>query len=110
MEKQPDEIELAAPRAAGELSKGSELPVVARLVVEIRSDGTRTIARGALEDRTTGAQVALHAEGTTPAALTASLMRSLLSLPLFATVTSRSQALRQAAKALLPGRFGGKRD
>jgi len=35
-----------------ELEKKPELPVVARLVVEIRSDGRHTIARGAAEDAT----------------------------------------------------------
>jgi hypothetical protein len=59
------------------LSPEDELPVVARLIVEIRSDGTRTIARGALAERTTGEKVALEAHGTTPLALAKSLMREL---------------------------------
>jgi hypothetical protein len=78
-----------------------DLPVVARLVVEIRSDGTRTIARGALEDQTTGQKVSVRADGTTPAALAASLARSLFDLP--ALQTGR-QTLRRAVRALLPGR------
>lgn len=58
-----------------------DLPVVARLVVEIRSDGSRTVARGALEENTTGQSVAVRAEGTTPLALSLQLARSLASLP-----------------------------
>ncbi len=70
-------------------------PVVARLVVEIRSDGTRTIARGALEDATRGERTALVAEGTTPLALAASLTKTLLSAPMLA---------RQAVTKALRGR------
>jgi len=69
-----------------------EPPVVARMVVEIRSDGSRTIARGALEDLHSGERVALEATGTTPMALAASLAKSLLATPLLA---------KQAVKALL---------
>lgn len=68
----------------------AEPPVVARLVVEIRSDGTRTIARGALQDASIGQEVAIKAEGTTPLALAASLMRSLFSAPLLGRVISRA--------------------
>lgn len=92
VEKTPD------PQA---LDPVQDLPVVARLVVEIRSDGTRTIARGALEDQTTGQKVSLRADGTTPAALAASLTRSLFQLP--ALQTGR-QTLRRALQALLPRR------
>ncbi|HEY3500547.1 MAG TPA: hypothetical protein VGK73_37900 [Polyangiaceae bacterium] len=67
-----------------------EPPVVARLMVEIRSDGTRTIARGALEDVAGGEKAVVEAHGTTPAALAASLIRSLFSGPLLAkALTSR---------------------
>lgn len=62
---------------------GPEPPVVARLAIEIRSDGSRTIARGALEDIQRGESVAVKAEGTTPAALALALARSLMSLPAF---------------------------
>jgi hypothetical protein len=61
-----------------------EPPVVARLMVEIRSDGTRTIARGALEDLAGGEKAVVEAHGTTPAALAASLIRSLVTGPLLA--------------------------
>ncbi|MEM6296377.1 MAG: hypothetical protein AAGA54_34225 [Myxococcota bacterium] len=56
-------------------------PVVARLVVEIRSDGSRTVARGALEDHVGGDDVAVAVEADSPAALLGKLSRSLLSLP-----------------------------
>ena len=62
---------------------GPEPPVVARLAIEIRSDGSRTIARGALEDLERGESVAVKAEGTTPAALAVELAKSLMSLPRF---------------------------
>jgi hypothetical protein len=62
---------------------GPEPPVVARLAIEIRSDGSRTIARGALEDLERGESVAIKAEGTTPAALAVELAKSLMSLPGF---------------------------
>ena len=64
--------------------RADELPVVARLVVEIRSDGSRTVARGALEDRTSGQQVAIEAEGASPLALSLQLARALVSLPAIA--------------------------
>jgi hypothetical protein len=72
-----------------------EPPGVARLMIEIRSDGRRTIARGALEDSIQGEKVALEAHGTSPAALAASLIKSLFSAPLLA---------RAAARRLLRGR------
>lgn len=61
--------------------RSDEPPVVARLVVEIRSDGTRTIARGAIQDATLGQEVAIQAEGTTPLALAASLVKAMLKAP-----------------------------
>jgi hypothetical protein len=75
-----------------------EPPVVARLIVEIRSDGSRTIARGAIEDTTTGQRTSIEAHGSTPLALIASLTRSIFQLPAMA---------RQAARALLPGKRPG---
>ena len=58
-----------------------ELPVVARLVVEIRSDGRRTIARGAAEDRASGQKVAIEAHGDSPMQLALALARSLVKIP-----------------------------
>lgn len=69
---------------------GPEPPVVARLVVEIRSDGSRTIARGGLEDLMTGEKVAIRADGTSPAQLARSLAGALVTLPLFAARVARS--------------------
>ena len=75
-----------------QVEHSDEPPVVARMVVEIRSDGTRTIARGALEDAENGERVAIVAHGSTPIALAASLARSMLAAPMLA---------RQAVRALL---------
>jgi hypothetical protein len=58
-----------------------EPPIVAQLMIEIRSDGSHTIARGALHDLRSQESAHVHAEGKTPAALIASLLGSLLSLP-----------------------------
>lgn len=69
---------------------GPEPPVVARLMVEIRSDGSKTIARGALEDLMTGQKVAVRADGTSPAQLARSLASTLIALPAFATRIARS--------------------
>jgi hypothetical protein len=67
-----------------DLATEDELPVVARLMVEIRSDGSRTVARGALEDAITGQRVAVAARGTTPFALASAIARSMLSVPVLA--------------------------
>lgn len=58
-----------------------EPPVVARLVVEIRSDGSRTIARGAVEEMATGTRTTLEARGDSPIQLALALARSLTQLP-----------------------------
>jgi hypothetical protein len=67
----------------------AEPPVVARLMIEIRSDGTRTVARGALEDLANGETAAVEARGSTPAALAASLLKSLVTGPLLAKAVAR---------------------
>jgi hypothetical protein len=72
--------ELEAKRDAP-LAATRELPVVARLVIEIRSDGSRTAARGAMEDARTGEKVELKAEGATPLLLIVSLLKSLTDVP-----------------------------
>jgi hypothetical protein len=76
-------------------------PIVARMVVEIRSDGSRTIARGALEDRITGEKVALHADAATPIALAQQLTGALLRTPALAKQTL-SGLLPKALKRRLP--------
>jgi len=83
---------LATVRAsADELAQDEELPVVARMVVEIRSDGSRTIARGAAEDAASGEKVAIRIEASTPLALALSLMKTMSQVPSLA---------RAAVKAL----------
>src|SRR6185436_17780991 len=69
---------------------GEEPPVVARLMVEIRSDGSQTIARGAVEDMASGERVTLEARGTSPAQLAGSLARTLLATPLLAKAAFRA--------------------
>ena len=74
-----------------------EPPVVARLVVEIRSDGSRTIARGAIEDVASGQRTQIEARGDSPIQLAFALARSLGSLP------------RLAARTTLRGLLGGRK-
>jgi hypothetical protein len=62
-------------------SDGESLPIVARMVVEIRSDGTRTIARGALDDRVSGQQVAVELTPTSPWEMAKALAKLLLATP-----------------------------
>ncbi len=74
--------------------------MVARMVIEIRSDGQRTVARGVLEH--TGPDAAMHtaveARGTSPAALASDLLRSLIRLPIQSMLAQQTQ---QAAQALV---------
>lgn len=72
--------------------RAGEPPIVARLVIEIRSDGSHTIARGAMEDALSGQKVAVEASGTTPLALALSLAKSIVGTPVLA---------RQAFRALV---------
>jgi|SRR5688572_5904882 len=85
-----------APANSSLAEQPDEPPVVARMVIEIRSDGTRTIARGALEDALSGERVAVKAEGSTPMALAASLAKTIFSAPALAG---------QAVKALIEQRL-----
>ena len=77
-----------------------EPPVVARLMVEIRSDGSRTIARGAMEDVASGERVAIEAHGKTPMGLALELAKSMVHGRTFA---------KRAVRALLPGGRRGKK-
>jgi hypothetical protein len=72
--------------------------VVARLIVEIRSDGSRTIARGAMEDIASGQRVAVEARGDSPIQLAIALARSLTQLP------------RLGARSAIRGLLGKRRD
>jgi hypothetical protein len=74
-----DKPEIVPAPPAGALQE--EPPVVARLVVEIRSDGSRTIARGAIEDVASGQRTAIEARGTSPLLLALSLAKSMTQLP-----------------------------
>jgi hypothetical protein len=76
----------------GAIAAADEPPVVARLIVEIRSDGSRTIARGALEDVEQGQRAVIEARGDSPLQLAWSLARVIAGAPALA---------RQRAKALL---------
>jgi hypothetical protein len=100
MRRDDDEkpVVIAKDEPRGEIIEApDEPPVVARLVVEIRSDGSRTIARGALEDLQQGQRVAVKAEGTTPLALAVSLARAIFTLP------SLGRSLFKS-RGLLPGK------
>lgn len=98
----PDDPEVLAPRSEAPLTEADEEPpVVARMVIEIRSDGSRTIARGALEDRLLGETATVEAEASTPLELAGKLLRSLVGLPLLGRVMKRGRA---AAKEIAAGR------
>jgi hypothetical protein len=90
-----DKAELV-PGAPQELQ--GEPPVVARLVVEIRSDGSRTIARGAVEDVASGQRTTLEARGDSPIQLALALARVLTQLP------------RLGARSAVRGLLGRRRD
>jgi hypothetical protein len=79
----------------GPLEARPEPPVVARLVIEIRSDGTRTVARGMAEDVAQGERIQVEAEGRTPLQLALSLLKSLKDVPALA---------RSFGRGLLPAR------
>ena len=65
LEKKPDEPLVAK----------AEPPVVAQLIVELRPDGSHTIARGLAEDVAQGERVQIEAEGRSPLELALSLMQ-----------------------------------
>lgn len=91
-----DKAELVqAPRST---ALQDEPPVVARLVVEIRSDGSRTIARGAVEDTVSGQRTQIEARGDSPLQLALALARSLTQLPRLSA--------RSAVRGLLGRRRG----
>lgn len=81
-----------------EVERATEPPVVARLVVEIRSDGTRTIARGAIEDVVRGESTTIEARGTSPLQLAFALARALTQIP------------RLTARSAVRGLLGRRRD
>jgi len=76
----PAHLSCRPPRSVEPKDPAGELPVVARLVVEIRSDGTTTIARAGLSDDLNRQGTMLEARGSTPLALALSLARHLVAL------------------------------
>jgi hypothetical protein len=90
------EAEDSRRRAPAPLAQRPEPPVVARLIVEIRSDGTHTVARGAMEDVASGERTTIEAEGGTPLELARSLAGALMTTPLW---------LGRAAGALVRARL-----
>lgn len=102
MSTEDDTRDPLAPRDAEPIAPEEDLPpVVARMVVEIRSDGTRTIARGAVEDVATGQRVSVQANALTPAQLSASLARALLRTPGLLSAALPSLGLRRGLRRRL---------
>lgn len=85
-----DKMPVAVKREQDPLALDEDLPVVARLVVEVRSNGTRTIARGAMEDAGSGLKAAIEASGSSPLELALGLAKSILAAPWFARQFARS--------------------
>ena len=83
-----------------------ELPVVARMVIEIRSDGSRTIARGAVEDCLNDQSVAVDARADSPLELSRALVKMLLSGPFAAgsALLGRGEPEAQTAQTGLRAR------
>lgn len=87
-----NELERTAEEASLEAEAGLP-PVVLRMVVEVRSDGTRTIARGALEDQRMGERVQIKIDNFSPLLLGKEITRALLSVPSFAKRAARTMLL-----------------
>lgn len=85
-------------------SPPGELPVVARMVIEIRSDGSRTIARGAIEDCINDQRVAVDARADSPLELSRALVKMLLSAPFAAGSALLGRGEPDAAPTGLRGR------
>lgn len=81
---------------------GALPPVVLRMVVEVRSDGSRTVARGAIEDIPNGERVQVKIDNFSPLLLGKEITRALIGLPSFAK--------RAAVRMLLPRTTGSKND
>ena len=98
-----DELRAASQgsEAVQRMDPDDELPVVARLVIEIRSDGTRTVARGALEQADLGERIGVEARGGSPAALAADLLRAIISLPLHSSLSRWTGQKKHVPKASL---------
>ncbi len=105
----PKNAALAKEDRDSEIQAEADLPpVVARMVVEIRSDGTRTVARGALEDLQSGERVALQANAQSPVALAQELTKTLLKTPVLASTLAKQamlDMLPDAVRDKATGRF-----
>ncbi|MBK9071220.1 MAG: hypothetical protein IPL79_09505 [Myxococcales bacterium] len=88
-------------QVVSEYTPGSEPPVIARVMVEIRSDGSRTIARGAMEDLISGENVAIEARGSSLLNVALQLAGSMRSLPNL--IRGRSPAAAELAPGATPG-------
>jgi hypothetical protein len=77
----PEDDRPVAATSSPPTGEADELPVVARMVVEIRSDGTRTVARGALEDRPSGQCVAVELTPSSPWEMAKGMAKLLLGAP-----------------------------
>jgi hypothetical protein len=95
--KEPPKAELVTAPPA-DVERSTEPPVVARLIVEIRSDGSRTIARGAIEDLANGQRTSVEARGDSPLQLALALARALTQLP------------RLGARSAVRGLLGRRKD
>jgi len=85
-----DSADELARREGAAIAPEDELPVVARLVVEIRSDGTRTVARGAMHDVESGQAVAVELASGSPWQMAQSLVKALLGMPKLVLKTRRA--------------------
>ncbi|RYZ09862.1 MAG: hypothetical protein EOO73_02990 [Myxococcales bacterium] len=82
MSDRPDDKSATLVQPASSLPvREEELPVVARIIVEVRSDGMRTIARGAMEDAASQTRVAIEASGASPLELATALAKSIFTAP-----------------------------
>lgn len=86
----------------GVLANSEELPVVARMVVEIRSDGIKTVARGAFEDFQTGQQVGIETDPLAAAKLAQAFTKSILGSTAGLVRLGVSEGLKTSAKSLVP--------
>jgi hypothetical protein len=87
---------------AGALANAEDLPVVARMVVEIRSDGVKTVARGAFEDYQTGQQVAIETDPLATIKLAQAFTKSILGSTAGMVRLGVSEGLKTGAKNLVP--------
>lgn len=81
-------------------SADEDLPIVSRIVIEVRSDGTRTVARGAAEDPE--GKVGLEVRADSPVELVSALVKLMLQVPALAATSFRAGRKRQVSPDALP--------